>query len=282
MIAEALLFDQKFYIEYSENNWKNSFNLRHFHHSYEIYYLLENEVTYYINNKIYNMKPGSVIIVPPNTIHTTHSPNSSQRKRILINLPPYYIEPFLKDDPNLLKRLHTPPFSITEQKRKKVENLLYAMLEEFNKASPRKILIKSFLIQFLIELGEISQEHFKSNIPNCDDPATKRMLDILDYINSNYYRKITLTTLSEAFFLNPSYISRSFRKKFNLTFSDYLRTVRIKEVCQLLETSSLKLEEIAEATGFNDSGDLCRTFKAIMQISPSKYKLSKRNISNIP
>lgn len=276
MISEALLFDQNFYTEYSDKNWKYSANLTHFHRSYEIYYLLENDVNYYINNKVYHLTPGTVIVVPPNTIHTTRSLNQTDRKRILINLPLRYIDSFLQDDPDLLKKLHTPPFNITGEKREKIEGLFFAILKEFNEITPRKVLIKSLLGQLLIELGEISQANFKSYITDCDDAPTKRMLDIIDYINLHYREKITLDTLSQTFFLNPSYISRSFKDKFNFSFLDYLRTVRVKEACQLLENSSLKLEEIAESTGFNDSTDLCRTFKSIMRTTPSKYKSSRR------
>lgn len=280
IISEALLFDQNFYTEFSDKNWQFSFDLRHFHRSYEIYYLLENEILYYINNKVYHVMPGSVIIVPPNTIHTTRSLNQLNRKRILINLPLRYIESFLEDDPNILKNLHKPPIHLTGTKKEKIESLFFSILEEFNSNSPRKILIKSLLGQLLIELGEVSKENFKSDMASCDDAATRRMLDIVDYINLNYHKKITLESLSKMFFLNPTYISRSFKEKFNISFSDYLRTVRVKEACELLENSSLKLDKIAETTGFNDNSDLCRTFKAIMRITPSKYKSNRINNSN--
>ena len=277
LISEALLFDKNFFIEYSDKNWKYSASLSHFHRSYEIYYLLENDIHYYINNKVYHLTPGTVIVVPPNTIHTTRVLNQQDRKRILINLPLRYVDSFLKDDPDLLKKLHTPPFNTTGEEKEKIEGLFFAILKEFNQVAPRKILIKSLLGQLLVELGEISQKNFKSYISDCDDAPTKRMLEIIDYINLHYREKITLDTLSETFFLNPSYISRSFKDKFNFSFSDYLRTVRVKEACQLLESSSLKLDKIAESTGFNDSSDLCRTFKSVMGTTPSKYKWSRRD-----
>ncbi len=273
MIYEPLAQDLSFYVEYSDDErWKSISGVGHFHQSYEIYYLLENELIYHINNKVYHVKPGTVIIIPPNTIHTTRSINEATRKRILINLPTGFIEAFLKDDPELLTKLHIPPFSIEKYKRKKIEGLFYSLLEEYDKPTKKNVLIKSLLGQLLVELGEITQGNFESNTNDYNNTTTHRMLNIVDYINEHYNEKITLTTLSKIFYLNPSYISRVFKEKLNLSFCEYLRTIRIKEVCRLLEDSSLKLEEIAEMTGFNDSSDLCRTFKAVMHTSPSKFK----------
>lgn len=116
----AFLFNPYFYIEYSnEKQPKNYSGASHFHHHYEIFYLMENDIMYHINDSVYYIEPGTMVIIPPNTIHTTQYLNNSIRKRILLNFSTEYIQPFLSDDSDLLNRLHIPPFYIEKIEQKK-------------------------------------------------------------------------------------------------------------------------------------------------------------------
>ncbi len=262
-----------FLVSYSdEENYKPSIGASHHHRFYEIYYLLKNEVMYYIDNNIYHTVPGTVVVIPPNTIHTTRTLNRNKRKRIIVYLNESYISSLLEDDKELLIRLHTKPFLIDEQKREKIENLFFTLLKESEREDSNTVLVKSLLGQLLVELGILAESSLTTDTLYSNNPTTKQMLKIVDYINSNYSQKITLSSLSKIFYLNPSYISRSFKDKISISFSEYLRAVRIKEACLLLETTDFNLSEIAEKTGFSDSSDLCRSFKELMNTTPKKYK----------
>jgi len=43
----------------------------HYHDNYEIYYLLSGKRQYFINDKIYRIEKGDVIIIKPYEIHRT-------------------------------------------------------------------------------------------------------------------------------------------------------------------------------------------------------------------
>ena len=65
--------------KHSGNILKNS---DHFHNLYEFYYLTEGNATYLINDKIYNMVKGDIVVIPPNTLHKTTFLDDRKRKRI--------------------------------------------------------------------------------------------------------------------------------------------------------------------------------------------------------
>lgn len=103
--------DNKFYIEVNtDNRRKYPPTPTHLHESFEIYYLLENELQYLIDDQIYHMKPGMIAVIHPNVIHATRCLNDDTRKRILINLPIDFFRNILVDDPNLLVDLPHNPF----------------------------------------------------------------------------------------------------------------------------------------------------------------------------
>ena len=73
----------------------------------EFYYLASGEVTYFVEDAVYTVKRGDVILIPPQTIHKTMPREVQRHKRILIYLTPAFIAEFLRYNPNLLDCFRT-------------------------------------------------------------------------------------------------------------------------------------------------------------------------------
>ena len=273
-MSGPVLLNEDFYVEYSEDDkWKRSTPKTHFHLSYEIYYLIENDVSYFIKDRLYRVVPGTVMIIPPNTIHTTKSLNVNPRKRYLINLPEGYIRPFLDIRPDLLTQLGTTPLVFTGIKRIELTDLFKKLLNEYSASNPDKIMINSLLGELLVTLGRYAKTQ---KAEKKDSGTQAKIIAISNYINENLEKDITLSKLSDLFFINPAYLSRAFKKKLNISFSDYLRTVRIKQACKLLSETDMSITDIAYKTGFQSCSDFCRVFRYAVKISPLKYRKKEK------
>lgn len=270
----STLWDFEFHVEYSENDlWKHPTAHQHFHRVYEIYYLLKNEVNYFINNENLHIKEGTVVIVPPNAIHSTRCINEHSRKRFLIYIPETFIKEFLCDEPELLSRLEVTPFIIKPSNRQHVEKMFFNLLNEFQSKDTSIVMQKSLLGELLVTLYRLSKEGKTSTIKSSDiGKNTEQILTIANYVSSNYNQNISLETLSRDFFLHPAYISRAFKKQLNINFSDYLKTVRVKEAALLLKNSELDITSIAKRTGFESATTFTRTFKSSIGITPLQYR----------
>ena len=277
-MADNALWDFSFHVEYSENDiWKHPIAYTHFHKIYEIYYLIENEIVYFIDDKTYHIPEGTVVIVPPYKIHTTRGLNDRCRKRLLIYIPESFVECYLRDDPNLLKRLETAPFTIKQSKRKSIEDLMFKLLNEYQKNQGSIVLQKALLGELLVNLYRLSIESAKETGSRSIRKGTGQIQSITNYITSHYYSDISLESLSKKFFMHPSYISRAFKQQLNISFTDFLKSVRIREVTLLLQSSELSVMQIAEKTGFDSSTSLCRAFKSVMGTTPLQYRKSYKN-----
>ena len=70
---------------------------QHSHPQHEIYYLLNGERYYFFEDRTYNVKAGSLVLAPANSLHKTSlSPSSSSHERILLMLSENKINPLLK------------------------------------------------------------------------------------------------------------------------------------------------------------------------------------------
>ncbi|MFD0673202.1 response regulator [Cohnella sp. GCM10027633] len=100
----------------------------------------------------------------------------------------------------------------------------------------------------------------------------REVQQLMDYIKSNYKEPITLQQLSNHLFLSPNYLCSLFKQETGITIVDYIKQFRIEMAKQLLESSHLKVYEIAESVGFTSSSYLCRVFKEMTGININEYK----------
>jgi two-component system response regulator YesN len=95
---------------------------------------------------------------------------------------------------------------------------------------------------------------------------------IRDYIDSNYDKPISLTTISEALGINASYVSSLIKNELGYGFVDYLNHLRIKKATLLLEDKSMAINKISEACGYDTVHSFIRNFKKIHFFTPSEYR----------
>lgn len=92
------------------------------------------------------------------------------------------------------------------------------------------------------------------------------------FIALHYAQNLSLTDLAESLALHPNYISSLFKKVRGMSFSQYLRHVRIQEACRLIRETNEKFYAIGEQVGYPDPVHFTRTFKEDMGCSPREYR----------
>ena len=91
-------------------------------------------------------------------------------------------------------------------------------------------------------------------------------------IAEHYAENISLRNLGEKYYMNSSYLGQVFRKKYNVSFKDYLTNIRINEAAKQLIMSDKKINQIAEEVGYLDCDYFIRKFIEIKGCTPSKYR----------
>lgn len=121
--------------------------------------------------------------------------------------------------------------------------------------------IKKYLIQILGLLEDLHQNSEQSPVDS-----------VLEYIHTNYSRKISLEDLTSCAHLNRVTLNKQFQERCGNTAMGYLLSYRLKVACDLLTHTGMKLDEIARATGFEYDTYFIKQFKAKKGISPTKYR----------
>ena len=101
-------------------------------------------------------------------------------------------------------------------------------------------------------------------------------LKIKKYLYEMFRTNITNQLLAARFGFVPSYIVSIFKTYYGLTPMDYLVKTRIDESKFLLANSSLKIKEVANEVGYEDSLYFSKVFKKITGVSPKEYIRSEK------
>ena len=165
-----------------------------------------------------------------------------------------------------------------------IENI-YFILEKVTRALPQKsedIMKKLKMLKSLYHFVDVKSyiSHVREYIYHINQSFTilkqlyknKEIDTAIHFVQENYYKDITLAVVSNHVSLNYSYFSHAFKETTGISFSEYLREVRINKSIDFLGTKDLKIGEIATKVGFNTPKHYTRSFKAVMGISPLQYR----------
>lgn len=108
-------------------------------------------------------------------------------------------------------------------------------------------------------------------VQNANEMKDRRMLEIKNYINTNYLN-VTLDDLSEKFFLSKPYLSKYIKEKSGITFGEMVKNVRMKKAKTLLKSSSMTVENVASAVGYQNVEHFNRIFKKTYQMTPVQFR----------
>jgi two-component system response regulator YesN len=111
---------------------------------------------------------------------------------------------------------------------------------------------------------------------------TTKIESIVDFMEANLNRKLTLEEIAQSVKLSPSHLSHLVKLETGMPPGQYLKMLRMKRTCELLESTSLSVKEIMVKVGIQDKSHFTQDFKNIYSVTPSQYRkrlASKRLIA---
>ncbi|MEG7529785.1 MAG: AraC family transcriptional regulator [Hungatella sp.] len=246
----------------------------HLHNSYEIYLLLEGEISYFVEQSCYHMKPGDVIIFTSQEIHKATNLKDTPFTRMVLHINPLFIWQFCTGQTNLLGCFH--------QHRPGANNRISLSLEQ-------QFLFQTYFHQMeaqsaqesygtdlraitaLIQLLLMVNECFLNSHDQLPDVYSHRIQPVMAYIDQHLSEALSLESISTACSLDKYYLSHLFKKETESTIFQYILVKRIAQAKELLSLGS-SVTEACQQSGFNDYANFIRSFKKVTGYSPGHFK----------
>lgn len=154
-----------------------------------------------------------------------------------------------------------------------IQEILGAGFSPYQELKKMESMEESF--RWLLHIFQTTADYFKR-------PRSKRAEQIIEeveaYISQHYSDfELTAEDISEAVYLDISYIRKIFSKYKDYTIQDYILSVRMKAAKEKMEENIYSIAQIAEMSGYLDAGYFSKCFKKYYHISPRQYMSQLQN-----
>lgn len=239
----------------------------HFHETYEIYYLIDGKRRYVIEDEMYDVYPGDMILIPEMVTHKVWNSPDTQGDEYHSR---YLLTPKKEDIPEIfLPCFDTHFYRLTETERRVIMNCFEDLQRNQKRDEYTDYYNQANLIKILHTLAKNkSSSKVKSNLARNDI----RMQEAATYIKEHCSESITLEELAKKYSFTKEYFSTIFKETTGYGVSEYLNQMRIAKSISLLTTTSLSIIEISLQCGYNDSNYFSAVFKKIIGMPPQTFR----------
>lgn len=215
---------------------------------HRIYYVYGGEAYYNYDERIVQMEAGKLYVFPIMHPYTMwHNPENP------LDVLWFHIE--------MDTQLCTDVAELTVEE----DGTLKYLLEAMRTLSCDVVCYEKLLKIFDIFLVLLSEQMKSQPYPG------KQMCKVLDYIDRNIEKELSVKMLADYIGMERSYFSRKFKSVFSLTPNQYITAKRMKVAARELMAGA-SVYHSAKAAGYNDEKAFSRAFKRYMEISPGRYK----------
>ena len=259
------------------SHFSNKAAVCHWHSELECIMVLEGEMHYFVNERVYRLARGTGIIVNANRLHFGYAVDDGDCVFLVLLLHPsllggnayiesHYINPLLYDadsDAILLSEgveWHRQALFLI--------NTLFQLSQEQPDHYELQIHIQFASLWLLLYENTIAKNgsHQRSSLSN------SHLKNMIGYIQKHYAEKIALNDIASAGMMCRSKCCNLFKQTLHQTPFEYVLHYRIQKSLSLLADDDLSITAIAAACGLSGASYYTEVFRKIIGISPSAYR----------
>ncbi len=242
----------------------------------EVAFVLSGVGKYHIEDDIYDIHEGDLIILNPGVKHQALYVKEAEvpTTEFFVGFSDIQLPGFPANFlpiPDGAYMIHT-----TGELRQKLFKICSAM--EAEKAVCREgryFMLKAYLMQMLLLIIREQCEPVVSAGGYAFESMNKKYVveQLVNYLEDHYNEKVSLDQIAENMYLSPFYISKIFKSETGDTPIRHLINIRLEKAKELLEKGyGGSIQEIAAMVGYDDAYHFSKLFKKHYGITPSQAK----------
>ena len=245
---------------------------------YEIYTYLygEGPYFYFVNDRIYNIEPGCVLLLRPGVLVGSCKKNEARYTRLVCKIPVYMMDFICSINPVCSQLLSDSEVCIFNLDVKRKDTYL-AYVEKMRELSTQGGNHKDTLMfSVLLEMLVLLCRSYKNDERGLTHGKTDELIiRIINTINKEYANISSVSELAELLNYSKNYISQYFKTHMNMGLHDFLIMKKLSVAATKL-ISGKSVTDVAFECGFGSTAYFISAFKSRYGITPGKYAVENR------
>lgn len=249
------------HVEEFFNPNKTNLNPPHLHNCLEIFLNISSDASFFVNNHLFPLQYGDIILSMPNDIHVCNFNKSYTHEHFCLWIDVSENEEFFK---TLFHKSENPLYRFDSEKQKQIIDLFFKL--EKLCGDPESTIEKTIcFLQILTFFEErTSQDNNCVMIPDT-------LQCILNDIHVNFSEIHHINQLTEKYFVSHATLNRWFRSYLHTSPREYLESKKLSHAVKLL-TEGATVTEACINSGFPCCSHFIVLFKKKFGETPLKYK----------
>ncbi|MBP3323511.1 MAG: helix-turn-helix transcriptional regulator [Clostridia bacterium] len=245
---------------------------RHYHHCHQILFVTGGSADFEINDSLYTVKEGSLIIFSKFEQHSVSIKEGDYRRYVLEIDPDILVNAGSRY--GIVSVLFNRPagfFNILDVSdcMDEFKSIFERMVTE---SESERVLSSDMLDILMQELLIMVCRRFPESFIEISENNFHIVSEMQNRFEKEYKENFTLEALSREYNLSVSYLSHLFKEVTGNSVMGYLLFCRIAAAKKLLAESKKSISEIVDECGFSDASNFSRTFKKLTGNSPSEFR----------
>lgn len=244
----------------------------HFHQNLEIIYILEGCARIEVEGERSLLNKSDYILINANRRHSVRS-EEGELLTASFRIDFASLAEYLGTN-RLLFRCSTvaDKNEAYEKLRKVLDRILSRYYDRQNEGAIYLNSIYYEAVYLLVTHFMIRTDDIRLNGHTSPDDA--RVLEIQNYVQANYPSQISLSDLAGKLYLSNAYLSKYIKKRFGMSFLEYVNNIRLFHAVDDLVYTDKKITRIALENGFPTTAAFNKAFKDVYLMTPSAYRNS--------
>jgi len=253
------------------------------HDHFEMVYIKRGDATFQVSNIDVDMKPNDMIIIKPNQLHKFIVRSSGGCEFLVLRFKfatdenSSFSEVSLNDFITFVNNDSIPFVRLRLSRKNEISGVLNRILREHSKQQIWGDYLSYLLFMELFVLVSRTLKQDWDESTKDRSVKLKELLNIAkEYIDSNYEKELSLSSISSYVFLSESYFSHKFKSEFNISPKKYILNVRINAAKELLSKTDQKISDIAKEVGFSSQQRFNDIFNQAENTTPLNYRKQEK------
>lgn len=248
----------------------------HYHEFYKLLFFISGSGGYFVEGKRYSLTPGDIVLIGKHFVHRPEFDQGVPCERMILYISPDFLsresaencdltDCFSKEYDHVLRpseKIRQSLFSIVANIEQELSSTRYG----------KEILSTGMILRLLVELAR-STQHKEVQKPAPMLPKSKRVLDIVHYLDSHLTEELNIDMLAEKFYLSRFHMMRRFRDETGTTIHSYISDHRLMLARDLI-SQGVSSTDACFRCGFGSYSSFSRAYSKFFGTTPTGRSVS--------